>query len=122
MRSVPIWVGNTEDAKVPTRVRVRIFEAHGGRCWISGRKIMPGDLWDLDHKVALCNGGSHSEDNLAPALRDKHRAKTAEDVAEKAKTARVRKRHLGIKAPSRFACSRSSGFRKKINGKVEPRD
>ena len=32
---------------------------------------MPGDAWDLDHKVALINGGRHAEDNLAPALKDK---------------------------------------------------
>jgi hypothetical protein len=32
---------------------------------------MPGDPWDLDHKLALVNGGRHAEDNLAPALRDK---------------------------------------------------
>lgn len=96
MRSVPLWVGSTDDAKVPMRVKNRVFLAHGGRCWLSGRKIMPGDLWDLDHKQALCNGGRHAEDNLAPALRDKHREKTAEDVAEKSKTARIRAKHLGI--------------------------
>lgn len=96
-RAVPIWVGKTDDAAVPPRVRLRIFEAYGGRCWLSGRKIMPGDKWDLDHKLALCNGGAHSEDNLAPALRSKHREKTAADVAVKSKIARIRAKHFGIK-------------------------
>lgn len=106
-RSVPLWVGATDDAKVPPRVRLRIFEREGGRCWISGRKIMPGDQWDLDHKVALINGGRHSEDNLFPALRDKHREKTAEDVAEKSKIARIRKKSLGLwPAPIRKIASR----------------
>lgn len=41
-REVPLWVGKTPDSQVPARVRLRVFEAHGGRCWISGRKIMPG--------------------------------------------------------------------------------
>ena len=36
-RSVDLWVGKTDDAKVPARVRLRVFEAYGGRCWISGR-------------------------------------------------------------------------------------
>jgi 5-methylcytosine-specific restriction endonuclease McrA len=67
-RSVDLWVGKTDDEKVPPRVRLRVFEAHGGRCWISGRKIMPGDKWEIDHEVALINGGTHSEANLAPAL------------------------------------------------------
>lgn len=57
---------------------------------------MPGDAWDLDHIVALINGGRHAEDNLAPALRDAHRAKTEDDVKAKSKTARVRAKHLGV--------------------------
>lgn len=95
-RSVPLWVGSSPDAKVPPRVRARIFLREGGKCWISGRAIRVGDAWDLDHRVALCNGGAHSEDNLFPALRDKHREKTAEDVALKSKTDRMRQKHLGI--------------------------
>lgn len=96
MRAVPEWIGSTPDAKVPPRVRLRIWEREGGRCHLSGRKIMAGDEWDLDHRQALCNGGEHRESNLFPALRDKHREKTATDVAERAKTDRTRKKHLGI--------------------------
>ena len=60
---------------------------------------MPGDAWDLDHIVALVNGGAHRESNLAPALRSEHRKKTAADAKQKAKNDRVRKKHLGIKKP-----------------------
>ncbi len=108
-RSVPEWIGSTPDAKVPTRVRVRIFEREEGRCHLSGRKIRPGDLWDLDHKVALINGGEHRESNLFPALRDKHREKTREDVAIKSKTARVRANHVLPRQPSRL---KGAGFPK----------
>lgn len=101
-RTVPEWIGKTDDTKVPDRVRLRIFEREGGKCWISGRKIRPGDLWDLDHKVALINGGEHREGNLFPALRDKHREKTREDVAAKAVAARVRSKHLGIRPASKL--------------------
>ena len=59
-RAVDLWVAKTDDEKVPLRVRVRVFEAHAGKCWISGRKIMGGERWELDHKVALINGGRHS--------------------------------------------------------------
>jgi 5-methylcytosine-specific restriction protein A len=96
-RELPEWIGGSDDARVPGRVRLRVFERHEGRCHISGRKIMPGDLWDLDHIVALVNGGKHRESNLAPALRDKHRAKTAEDVAEKSTVRRKRSKHVGIR-------------------------
>lgn len=112
-RSVALWVGSTDDAKVPPRVRLRIFEREGGRCHLSGRKIMPGDEWDLDHKLALCNGGRHAEDNLFPALRDKHREKTAGDVALKAKTDRIRKKHLGIFPKSPTPLKSGRGFPKR---------
>ena len=109
-RSVPEWIGKTHDAKVPPRVRQRIFDREGGKCWISGRMIVPpADAWDLDHKVALINGGEHRESNLFPALRDKHREKTKRDVAEKAESNRIRQKHLGIRRPSQFT---SAGFRK----------
>jgi 5-methylcytosine-specific restriction enzyme A len=97
-RSVKEWHGATDDARVPPRVRLRIFERHGGICHLSGVKITPGMAWDLDHVVALVNGGKHCESNLAPALKAPHKAKTAKDVAEKATVARKRKKALGIKA------------------------
>lgn len=96
MRSVPEWIGATDDAKVPTTVRLRIFAAHGGRCHLSGRRIMPGDAWDLDHVTALWKGGKHVESNLAPALRDKHREKSAAENSEQAKADRTRAKHLGL--------------------------
>jgi 5-methylcytosine-specific restriction protein A len=117
-REVPEWIGATDDAAIPPRVRLRVFDRMGGICHLSGRKINAGDAWDLDHIVALVNGGAHRESNMAPALRSEHRKKTAEDVKQKAKNDRVRKRHLGIKKPSKFACSRDSKFKKKIDGSV----
>lgn len=117
-RSVGEWIGKTDDSPIPPRVRLRVFAAHNGICHISGRKIGVSDAWDCDHVVALTNGGEHRESNLAPALRDKHREKTAEDVKQKAKNDRVSKRHLGIKKPSKFACSRQSRFKKKVDGSV----
>jgi len=117
-RSTEEWIGKNDDDAIPPRVRLRVFARDNGVCHISGRRIRPSDAWDCDHIVALANGGEHRERNLAPALRDKHREKTAQDVAEKAKNDRVRKRHLGIKKPSRFACSRDSRFKKRIDGTV----
>jgi 5-methylcytosine-specific restriction endonuclease McrA len=84
-REIEEWIGRSDDAKVPPRVRLRIFERERGICHLSGRKIKTGELWDLDHKIALCNGGEHRESNLFPALKDKHREKTKADVAEKSR-------------------------------------
>lgn len=107
MRTIPEWIGKTDDAKVPDRVRLRVWLDHEGICWLSKRKIRPGEPWDLEHKTALCNGGQHRETNLAPALRDKHRAKTAADVAERAMIDRKRKADIGIRRPAQI---KSRGF------------
>ena len=96
MRAVPLWVGKTDDAPIPPRVRLRVFERHGGVCYLTKRKIRVGEAWECDHVIALVNGGRHDEANLAPALRDAHRAKTNEDLKIKSKVARVRAKHLGV--------------------------
>lgn len=121
-RTVTEWIGKTDDSAIPPRVRLRIFERHHGICHLSGRKIASGEPWDCDHVVALVNGGSHRESNLAPALRDKHREKTKADVAEKATVYRKRLKHLGVRPKGRpMPGSRASGFRKRMNGTVERR-
>lgn len=99
-RSTEEWIGKTDDTPVPPRVRVRVFERHGGICYLSGRKIMPADKWECDHVIAIINGGENRENNLAPAIKSKHREKTAEDVKTKAKIAGQKARHLGIKKRS----------------------
>ena len=122
-RSVPEWVGKTDDTKIPPRVRLRVFEAHKGVCHLTGQKINPGDLWDCDHVLALVNGGENRESNLAPALRKAHRIKTAQDVAKKATERRKRQKHLGIhKTSNPLPGGRKSKFKKKICGQVVRRD
>lgn len=122
-RSVPEWIGKTDDTKVPDHVKLRVFEAHGGICHISKRKIAAGEPWDVDHVIALCNGGENRESNLAPALRDKHREKTAADVKQKSDDRRRRSKQLGIKtAKSVIPGSRQSRFKKKLDGTVVLRD
>ena len=110
-RSTKEWIGRTPDTKIPDRVRLRIWEREGGRCYLSGRKIMPSDAYDFEHKIALAlwtgEGHGNRESNIFLALRDKHREKTARDMREKAKSDRVRKKHIGIRKPSKL---RSAGF------------
>lgn len=95
-RRAPEWIGATPDSRVPPRVRIRVFEAYEGRCYLSGRKIMPGDKWEIEHIRALILGGENRENNLAPALVAPHRAKTRMDVKIKAKVARQKAKHLGV--------------------------
>ncbi len=98
-RSTQEWIGKTDDAKIPPRVRLRVFERNGGICHISGRRIRAGEVWECDHIVALINGGEHRESNLAPALVAAHKSKTKLDVAQKARNTKKRQKYLGIKKP-----------------------
>lgn len=118
-RLVPEWIGKTPDTPVPPRVKLRVFEKHGGVCHRAGRKIRPGEPWDTDHVVALINGGENRETNLAPCLKDKHKEKTAEDVAIKSQTYKTKKAHWGIRSKkSRWPYGKDSPWRKKVNGVV----
>lgn len=98
-RTVDEWIGKTDDAKVPPRVRQRVFDQHNGICHLTGRKIQPGERWELEHVHALILGGQHRESNMAPALAAAHKVKTATEMKVKSKIARVRKKHIGIAKP-----------------------
>lgn len=108
-RSVPEWIGKTPDTKVPDLVRDRVFLRAGGRCYLSGRKIMPGDKWELEHVKPLSMGGEHRERNLRPALIAAHREKTKAEAADRAKADRIRRKHLGT-WPKSKAPIKSRGF------------
>ena len=95
-RTVPLWEGSTPDAAIPPRVRVRVFERFGGKCALTGRKLLIGDDWDVDHIKPLHLGGLHREDNLQPVLRSAHREKSKAEVSAKGKADRIRQKHLGI--------------------------
>ncbi len=111
-RAVEEWIGKTPDTPAPPRVRLRVFERYNGVCYLSGRKIMPGDKWQIEHPQALINGGENRESNMAPALVEPHKVKTAADVKQRAKNDRVRKRHIGIKKPRTIRTWR------KFNGEI----
>lgn len=108
-RSVDEWHGRTDDTAAPRRVRLRVFERCEGKCGQCGRKIRPGEGWTLEHLIALINGGANAEFNLGVTCDWCLPAKNAADVAQKAKTAAVRSKHLGIRPPSRW---QSQGFAK----------
>lgn len=122
-RSTDEWIGKTDDTPIPPRVKLRVFERHHGICHLSGRRISAGEPWECDHVVALVNGGENRESNLAPALADKHREKTKDDVAEKSRVRRKQSRNLGIKRkPSRsWGYGKTDAFKMKIGGGIVPR-
>jgi 5-methylcytosine-specific restriction enzyme A len=100
-RSVSEWIGATPDSVPPDYVKLRIFERHNGFCHIAKRKIRGGEPWDVEHVTALRDGGENRESNMAPALRDKHREKTAAENSERAITNTKKAKHLGLKRSKR---------------------
>lgn len=118
-RSTEEWKGATDDAKVPPRVRDRVCRRYNDCCIVCTRTIGGKLRAELDHITPLILGGAHRESNLRLVCHECHKKKTAFDMKVKAKVASVRKKLvLGDRKPSRFACSKSSKFKKKIDGSV----
>lgn len=117
-RAVEEWVGAHPDSVPPPHVKLRIFERCDGVCHISRRKIRAGEPWDVEHMTALRDGGENRELNLAPALRDKHRLKTAQEATERANANRKKSKHFGAGGKKR------GGFRghRKFNGDLVWKD
>jgi len=101
-RSVPEWIGKSDNTAAPPRVRLRVWDRCEGKCHRCGRAIPVGDAWILEHLIALINGGENRERNFCVTCSWCKPLKDAEDVAEKAKTYAVRSKHLLPRKPSRL--------------------
>jgi 5-methylcytosine-specific restriction protein A len=117
-RTVDEWIADHDDQAIPKRVKLRIFERCGGKCALTGRKVLPGEF-DFDHIRSLIMGGEHRETNLQVVWRPAHREKTAIGVASKAKADRIRAKHLGLHK-SRTPLG-SKTLRKRMDGTVVAR-
>lgn len=95
-----------------------MFDKRNGRCHRCTRKIQAGESWTCEHIVALINGGLNRESNLGLTCGWCLPLKNAQDVSEKSKVYRVKKRHRGLRKKSRFGCARSGKWKKKISGEV----
>ena|SRR5215469_7727736 len=122
-RSVPEWVGKTDDTPVPPRVKLRVLDSWSGRCARCLSTIVDGERWHCDHILALINGGENREHNLCPLHLHCHGDKTADDLRIKSRIARIRMKRLGLrKAKGRpMPGTKASGIRKKMDGRVEKR-
>jgi 5-methylcytosine-specific restriction endonuclease McrA len=81
----------------------KIYAKHGGHCASCGRKLMAGDDYEIDHKIALANGGTDDDDNLQLLCEGCHILKTGNDVSDAAKGKRRYRKHV---VPGRFKPSR----------------
>ena len=116
-RSRPEWIGKTPNSRPPLSVKLRVFAAYDGRCYLSKLKIGVGDEWDVEHirPLHLARPGENlnRETNLAPALKRPHAEKTAAENTARAKCDRIRAKHLGIYPESPTPLRSRNTFRKR---------
>jgi 5-methylcytosine-specific restriction protein A len=122
-RAVPEWIGEKDDTPIPLRVKARVILSQDGICACGcGVKLGRGETIEIDHIVALINGGENRETNLQALRHGCHKNKTKADVAVKAKTARIKAKHLGItKSKSPLPGGRDSAWKRKVGGGWERR-
>jgi len=106
--------------RLSTRDRLRIFEAHHGRCHLCELKIQVGEAWEVSHPIPIQLGGADDDGNRAPAHKKCHAQQTAlKDLPAIAKAKRRRAQHVGAyRSRAPLPCGRRSKYRKKISGEV----
>ena len=106
--------------------RARLFLERGGRCHKCSRKIDAGDIWIDEHLIALENGGTNDWDNRVLTCSWCKPRKDRTDHSQAAKGRAQAVRHI-IPTSQRqtkgkpLPGTRRSGWRKRVDGRVERR-
>jgi 5-methylcytosine-specific restriction endonuclease McrA len=101
---------------------VALFAAHGGICHLCEAKIQVGEAWERSHPIPLELGGADDESNWRLAHKRCHRAHTSTvDIPNIARAKRRFAKHIGARKRSTMAGSRSSKFKRRMDGTVELR-
>lgn len=115
-------VSTTLRKTLSPRARLTCWERHGGVCVICREKIDGvREEWIVEHVVPLAMGGPDEPSNMGPAharCADKKTRGPDGDLATVARAKRRKARHIGIRKPSKFPCSRDSKWRKRIDGTI----
>lgn len=104
----------------PQKVKAQAFVRAAGKCEgpNCGARLTLGKV-EYDHDLACDLGGDNSLENCVVLCTPCHKAKTAtHDMPLISKGRRIRKREIGIKKRSTFACSKDSKFKKRMDGTV----
>lgn len=119
-RKVSEWIGKTDDTAIPDRVKLRILDRQGFECALTGVAFGPKLKPEFDHAIPLRMGGENRESNLQALINVAHKTKTADDRKDIAKSDRIRKARMGIKATSKATMpgSKNHKFKRKIDGTV----
>ena len=110
-RSLPEWIGKTDDAMPGKLVRDRLSRAQDDRCALPDcrQPFGPKRRAHCDHILALIDGGENRETNLQMICADCHKVKTSAEATARAKSRDIRAAH--IMAPDSRSRLSGPGFR-----------
>lgn len=108
-RSVPEWIGKSDDAMPGKLVRKRLRDRNGNCCWQCGSAFGPGNVAHCDHITPLIDEGENRESNLQMLCPKCHGAKTSAEAKARKKSRDIQERHFEARRPSRLS---GPGFRK----------
>lgn len=96
-RTVPEWIGKTDDTPPPKSCKRRILARQGDVCALTGLPFDEKNKPRFDHKVPLWLGGENRESNLQ-ALRDEeaHKPKTKAEAKVRSKVHAVIDKRFGL--------------------------
>ena len=94
-RTIKEWIGRTDDAMPPRSCFDRLWAKQEGKDAITGLPFTSKDRVIRDHIVPLADGGLNVESNLQLITEQTHKAKTADEATERAKTRSLHERHRG---------------------------
>lgn len=113
-RSVPEWIGKSDNSRIPASVKLRIIEEQDNRCALNpDHEFGPGDKIEFDHKTPLWLHGKHRESNLQAVLAESHIRKTQAEAPIRAKIIRQKQKHLGLRPKKPL-----SPYKRKVCGTV----
>ena len=101
--------------KIDKRRAARLFLLHGGICCNCGRKIREsaGELWFIEHVIALVLGGTNDDDNCRPAHVKCKADKDRSDAAARAERDRhITTSYVVLEGERRRSSFQSRGFTK----------
>lgn len=94
-RAIAEWIGRNDDAMPPRSCFDRLWAKQEGKDAITGLPFTSKDRVIRDHILPLADGGENRELNLHLITEQTHKAKTADEATERAKTRSLHERHRG---------------------------
>jgi 5-methylcytosine-specific restriction endonuclease McrA len=124
MRTVPEWIGKSDNTQPPDSCQRRILDHQRDRCNNCGVPFGVKVKAQFDHVSPIWLGGENRESNLQALCSPCHAEKTKTEATARAKVNRLRSDRLIVKKPPKgkpLAGTFASGWKKRMDGTVVKR-